>query len=311
MTDDITKELAEIVEGFRWFADMGEPVNRGFLTRVDAALELYAEPFMSPEETKMTINLKDYANKLVVVTLRNEWMLVSLVNTNEGGMREYFPYSIDGKNYTYEGRVLVSAESPYDVVKIALADEDPEPVITRVEVITDTREYVNWNPNNKITTSLQDDGKTLKVFVTQNTEEPMYPKQPKPINMVEIETKRWATALSDFIDKLGGDSPALWEWKGITPTPEKVVECLQELFDFHMQIAADNELEACCEWVIKYLPYLGDFPMPEVKLRDARRPQPTLKSQALKDFEMVRKHSDVIPEILDNIENALKSLPDT
>jgi len=177
-----------------------------------------------------------------------------------------------------------------------------EPVITRVEVITDTREYVNWNPNNKITTSLQDDGKTLKIFVT-NTEETMYPKQPKPINTVEIETKRWATALSEFIDKLGGDSPALWEWKGITPTPEKVVECLQELFDLNMQLAADGELESCCVVV-----ELNEECVSGNVLRAIRRPQPTLKSQALKDFETVRKHSDVIPEILDTIEKALQSI---
>lgn len=258
----------------------------------------------------MTINLKDYANKLVVVTLRNKWKVVSNVIFNEGP--DYDTYTIDGLYYSDYGKVFgYDVASPYDIIDIKLADEEPEPVITRVEVITHKREYVNWNKDNVITTSLQDEGRTLKVFVTKNTEEPMYPKQPKPINMVEIESKRWATALSDFIDKLGGDSPALWEWRGITPTPEKVVECLQELFDFHMQIAADNELDECCEWVIKYLPYLGDFPMPEVKLRDARRPQPTLKSQALKDFETVRKHSDLLPEILDTIENALKSLPDT
>jgi len=40
------------------------------------------------------------------------------------------------------------------------------------------------------------------------------------------------------------------------------------------QQGADQELEACREWVSKYLPYLGDFPMPEDKLRAARRPRP-------------------------------------
>jgi hypothetical protein len=198
----------------------------------------------------------------------------------------------------------------------------PEPVITRVEVITDTREYVHWNPYNKITTSLQDDGKTLKIFVntkttedtvnTKTTEDTMYPKQPKPINMVEIETKRWATALSGLIDELGGDSPALWEWEGKTPTPEKVVECLRENIQYREQLAADDELERCVEW-------LGDAPVvwdnneevhPGSYLRISRRPKPTLKSQALRDFETVRKHSDLLPEILDTIENALKSLPE-
>jgi hypothetical protein len=191
-----------------------------------------------------------------------------------------------------------------------------EPVITRVEVITDGgREYVWLDENNKITTSLQDNGKTLKVFVTQNTEETMYPKQPKPINMVEIETKRWAKALSNFIDELGGDSPALWQWKGITPTPEKVVECLRELVDFHMTTAADNELDECCELISKRYSgctYEGQDTAKVIStwMRNTRRPQPTLKSQALKDFETVRKHSDLLPEILDNIENALKSIPE-
>jgi hypothetical protein len=258
----------------------------------------------------MTINLKDYANKLVVVTLRNELMIVSLVNTN-GGFGSY-PYSIDGKYYSDYGKVFgYDVASPYDIVDIVLADEGPEPVITRVEVITgEGRAYVWSEKDNKITTSLQDDGKTLKIFVNKTTEETMYPKQPKPINMVEIEKQRWATALSNFIDELGGDSPALWEWEGKTPTPEKVVEYLRENIQYLQQLAADEELEACCEWVIKYLPYLGDFPMPEVKLQDARRPKPTLKSQALRDFETVRKHSDLLPEILDNIENALKSIPE-
>jgi hypothetical protein len=196
------------------------------------------------------------------------------------------------------------------------ACKPPEPVITRVEVITDTgRDYVCWEDDNVITTSLQDEGRTLKVFVTKNTEETMYPKQPKPINMVEIESKRWATALSGLIDELGGDSPALWKWEGKTPTPEKVVECLQELVDFHMSIAADNELEACLELIAKRYSacsYEGIATAKEIStwMRNTRRPKPTLKSQALRDFETVRKHSDLLPEILDTIENALKSLPE-
>ena len=42
-----------------------------------------------------------------------------------------------------------------------------EPIINRVEIIThdEGRVYVNWEKDNKIVTSIQDDGKTLKVFV--------------------------------------------------------------------------------------------------------------------------------------------------
>lgn len=45
--------------------------------------------------------------------------------------------------------------------------------ITRVEVITDKgRQYVNWKSNNVVQLSLQDYGKTLKVFIGTNNELP-------------------------------------------------------------------------------------------------------------------------------------------
>lgn len=41
--------------------------------------------------------------------------------------------------------------------------------VTRLEVIDDLgRTYVNWDKRNKIELSLQDDGKTLKIFITKN-----------------------------------------------------------------------------------------------------------------------------------------------
>jgi hypothetical protein len=374
---DLTKELAETLKELRTKFDARQHLSPS-MVRVDAALELYEDACKTPEETKMTINLKDYANKLVVVTLRNKWMVVSLVNTS--GKYNNVPYFIDGRYYISDGRCFYPANREHDIVDIVLADEDPcetpkpsmtncfiegnppngcpawsvwyeefgsrgilnnlkissvdykpipqpEPVITRVEVITHKREYVNWNPDNKITTSLQDDGKTLKVFVTQNTEEPKMPitkphydsLTPGNKTMYEIAekevSKQWATALSDFIDKLGGDSPAFWEWNGITPTPEKVVECLREHIQYLQQLAADNELDECCELISKR--YSGctyerqdTAKVISIWMRNTRRPKPTLKSQALKDFETVRKHSDLLPEILDTIENALKSLPE-
>lgn len=119
-------------------------------------------------------------------------------------------------------------------------------------------------------------------------------------------SRQWADILTDFVDKLGGDGPALWQWSGITPTPEAIVEKLQELFDFHNQIAADTELEACCEWLDSASLHLdGSY------LRaDRRRPQPTLKEQALKNLKTVRKNSDILPEILETIEKALQNIPD-
>jgi hypothetical protein len=39
--------------------------------------------------------------------------------------------------------------------------------VTRVEVIDqDGRSYVAWNDNNKVELSFQDDGRTLKVFIS-------------------------------------------------------------------------------------------------------------------------------------------------
>ena len=44
--------------------------------------------------------------------------------------------------------------------------------VTRVEVIDDTgRAYVNRNPDNAVEVQLQDDGKTLKVFIYKKKQE--------------------------------------------------------------------------------------------------------------------------------------------
>jgi hypothetical protein len=40
---------------------------------------------------------------------------------------------------------------------------------TRVECIDENgRSYVNWKDTNKITVSIQDDGKTLKIFISND-----------------------------------------------------------------------------------------------------------------------------------------------
>ena len=64
------------------------------------------------------------------------------------------------------------------------------------------------------------------------TEEPKMPITMEEAESAVKEVKKrevsnhWATVLTNFIDEIGGDGPSLWQWKGITPTPEKVVECL-------------------------------------------------------------------------------------
>ncbi len=42
---------------------------------------------------------------------------------------------------------------------------------TRVEVIDQKgRSYVNFNPNNEVKISVQDEGRTLKIFINKKTE---------------------------------------------------------------------------------------------------------------------------------------------
>ena len=90
----------------------------------------------------MTINLRDYEGKSVVITLRSGWRGVSTVHLNNYASRDYYPYVIKGTYFFNDGRVLINTESMSDIVDIELVDEEPretsEPVITRVEVITDT-----------------------------------------------------------------------------------------------------------------------------------------------------------------------------
>ena len=79
------------------------------------------------------------------------------------------------------------------------------------------------------------------------------------------------------------------------------------------QSGADAELEACCEWLSKYLPYFKDFPKPEDILRAARRPKPkSLKEQALALMDnCIDSHGDYLDaDALSTIRRALEALPD-
>jgi hypothetical protein len=102
----------------------------------------------------------------------------------------------------------------------------------------------------------------------------------------------------------------------ITPPPELVQQWASEsLATQHLctqaaRWGADQELEACCEWVSNNCPYFGDFPLPEDKLRAARRPKPpSLKAQALEQLRSLQQcgagHRDT-----DKILRALEQLDD-
>ena len=114
-------------------------------------------------------------------------------------------------------------------------------------------------------------------------------------------TNQWAEALTNFIDEIGGDGPYLWEWKGITPTPEKVVEYLREYIQYLEQSAADSELNACCN----VMEINGAYVSGNV-LRAIRRPKPpTLDELALQFLGTIEKDGRYLPEITDTIRKAL------
>ncbi len=118
----------------------------------------------------------------------------------------------------------------------------------------------------------------------------------------------------------------------ITPPPEIVKQWAKDVLsesgeDYSADIdlfaakaaqwGADQELEACVNWVSEYCPYFGDYPLPEDKLRVARRPKPrSLKEQALEalDSASYQPGSDfkqIDPARSAAIRRALEQLPDT
>ena len=73
------------------------------------------------------------------------------------------------------------------------------------------------------------------------------------------------------------------------------------------QEAADQELEACCEWILNET---SDECF-VANLRAARRPKPpSLKAQALKELQMAYDTSDISMVHLDTIRRALEALND-
>jgi hypothetical protein len=79
-----------------------------------------------------------------------------------------------------------------------------------------------------------------------------------------------------------------------TPSPELIEQWMQDhatrydLARHAAQWGADQELEACCEWIPKATPWDAE------QLRAARRPKPpSLKEQALEELEnMVKAAKD-------------------
>jgi hypothetical protein len=99
----------------------------------------------------------------------------------------------------------------------------------------------------------------------------------------------------------------------ITPPPELVQQWINKnpgqslpLATRAAQWGADQELEACCEWLEKNV---GRWEIP-LELRDARRPKPpSLKEQALEALAHILNNSSTQLGA-DTIRRALEQLPD-
>jgi hypothetical protein len=82
---------------------------------------------------------------------------------------------------------------------------------------------------------------------------------------------------------------------------------LQEIATQAARWGADQELEACCEWVVNTRAY----DMTPGALRTARRPKPpSLKEQALQILDVTQKGWGLAEVDLDTIRRALEQLDD-
>jgi len=102
----------------------------------------------------------------------------------------------------------------------------------------------------------------------------------------------------------------------ITPPPELVAQWADMLshrsdHDVFAQAArwgADQELEACCEWIHNW--YGNGSGEVVGNLLAARRPEPpTLNSIALQMLGTIERDAHYLPEITDTIRKALEALP--
>lgn len=94
----------------------------------------------------------------------------------------------------------------------------------------------------------------------------------------------------------------------ITPPPELVTKWASSMCGYYeaARWGADEELEACCEWLDKKIGAVDSC-----DLRAARRPNPpSLNEVALQMLGTIERDAHYIPEITDTIRRALEALDD-
>jgi hypothetical protein len=99
-------------------------------------------------------------------------------------------------------------------------------------------------------------------------------------------------------------------YREFMPYPEGYEQYEQRLTTIAARWGADQELEACCEWLDRGFGDVGNFP---ATLRAARRPRPTpprLKEQALAVIENCLVCDHLSPQDEAIIRRALEQLDD-
>ena len=132
--------------------------------------------------------------------------------------------------------------------------------ITRVEVIDENgRSYVNWEENNDITVSYQDDGMTLKVFV--NTMESKSPAE-KAYYAVYGWYPPTTSSVSNYEDNRWRDFQNGYNASKVSETPQEPEE-LKTLYDLILECMIKYNstvypglicdiLDAVEEWMSQY-----------------------------------------------------------
>jgi hypothetical protein len=70
--------------------------------------------------------------------------------------------------------------------------------VTRIEIIDqDGRSYVNWNDNNKVELSFQDEKRTLKVFISR-----VNPDEREPHSLITKTLKNHYDELNEIADNV-------------------------------------------------------------------------------------------------------------
>ena len=97
----------------------------------------------------------------------------------------------------------------------------------------------------------------------------------------------------------------IYQWKSsYLDAKRSLADLLTEAY----QTGADQELEACCEWLEQLQPQGGVL---VERLHAARRPQPlSLKEMCLMHLSVMERDGHYIPEILGDLRRALEQIDD-